>query len=99
VKLSNGVAGLRIGRCRDRAGVHDNDVGGRSLPCGRVAAVKQLALKRGAIGLRSAAAELFDVESCHFKPARLAEKQSGRAAPRIAALEGYEKAKGKSNSQ
>jgi len=44
VKLSDGVAGLRVGGGGDRAGVHDNEVSGRGFGCGGATAIEQLAL-------------------------------------------------------
>src|SRR5260370_26140796 len=68
VKLSNGVAGLGIGRGCDSAGVDDDDIGGRWRGGGGAATVKQLALKGSAIGLRGTATELLDEESRHLEP-------------------------------
>jgi len=68
VKLANGVAGLRVGGGGYRAGVEDDDVGGTERRGGGVTGVEQLALDGGAIGLRGAAAELFDKEGRHMDP-------------------------------
>ena len=65
VKLSDGVAGLRFGGGRDRAGVHDDNVSGRGFGCGGATAIEQLALDCGAVGLRGATAELLDIEGGH----------------------------------
>src|SRR5438045_1496609 len=67
VKFANGVAGLCVGGGGDGAGVEDNDVGSCGRGGGGETAVKQLALDGGTIGLRGAAAELFDEESRHLK--------------------------------
>src|SRR5882724_2820997 len=63
VDLADGVAGLGVGGCGDRAGVYDYHVGGVRVAAGSTAAVEELALNGGSIGLSCAAAELFDVES------------------------------------
>src|SRR5258707_798082 len=65
VKLADGVASLGVGGGGDRTGVNDDDVGGGGGGSGSAAAVQQLALEGGTIGLRGAAAELFDEESGH----------------------------------
>jgi len=67
VKPANGVAGLCVGGSGDCTGVEDNDVGSSGRGGGGATAVKQLALDGGTIGLRGAAAELFDEESRHLK--------------------------------
>jgi len=71
VKLANGVASLCVGGGSNGAGVEDNDVGSSGRGGGRATAVKQLALDGGTIGLRGAAAELFDEESRHLKKKNL----------------------------
>ncbi len=68
VELSNGFAGLSIGGGSDGAGVEDDDIGGCGRGGGGAAAIQQLALEGGAIGLGGAAAELFDKESRHLEP-------------------------------
>src|ERR1700682_1764233 len=68
VNLAGGIAGLRVSSGSDGAGVHDNDVGAASPGRGSAAPVEQLPLERGAVRLRGAAAELFDVEGRHSKP-------------------------------
>ena len=68
VKLSNGVAGLGVGRGCDGTGVDDDDVSGGGSGCGGAAAVEQLALEGRAIGLGGTATELFDEEGRHAKP-------------------------------
>ena len=65
VKLANGVASLRVCRSGDGAGVENDDVSSGGCGGGGAAAVEQLALDGGAIGLRGAAAELFDEEGRH----------------------------------
>ena len=67
MKLSNGVAGLGVGRSGDGAGVDDDDVGSGGGGGSRAAAVKQLALQGGAIGLSGAATELFEEEARHLE--------------------------------
>jgi Glycosyl transferase family 2 len=80
VKFANGVAGLRIGRSRHRAGVHDDDVSFTRFSHGGAAALEQLPLKRRAVGLRSAAAKLFDVKCSHraVRPVSLFLLSSGK---------------------
>src|SRR5438309_6613853 len=70
MKLSNGVAGLGVSGGRNRAGVNDNDVGGRRRGSGDAATIQQLAFEGGAIRLRGAATELFDEESSHVHEPR-----------------------------
>jgi len=67
VKLSNGIAGLGVGRGGDGAGVDDDDVGDGGCDGGSAAAVEQLALEGGTIRLCGAATELFDEESGHVR--------------------------------
>src|SRR5712691_7130155 len=74
MKLSNGIASLGIGGGRDRTSVDYHDVRGCSFGGGGATAVKQLAFEDGAIGLRGAAAKLFDVEGRHLKPAKTHRK-------------------------
>ena len=66
VNLTDGVASLSVGGGRDRAGVENNDVGRRAIGRDGAALIAQLALNGGAIGLRGAAAELFNVEGGHI---------------------------------
>ena len=66
VKFADGVAGLSVCRGGDGACVDDDDVGGGGVNCRREAAIAELALDGGAVGLRGAAAELFDVEGGHI---------------------------------
>src|SRR5713226_9133056 len=68
VKLSNGVAGLGVGRGSDGAGVDDDDVCGSGGGGSGAAAVEQLALEGGTIGLSGAATELFDEKARHLNP-------------------------------
>ena len=65
VDFANGVAGLSVGGGSDGAGIQDNDVGRRAIGRGGTTLVAQLALDGGAVGLRGAAAKLFDIESGH----------------------------------
>src|SRR6266702_4981604 len=74
MKLSNGIASLGIGGGRDRTSVDYHDVRGCSFGGGGATAVKQLAFEDGTIGLRGAAAKLFDVEGRHLKPAKTRRK-------------------------
>ena len=68
VKFSDGVAGLGVGGSGDGAGVDDDDVGSGGRGGSGAAAVEQLALEGGAVGLRGATTELFDEESGHVRP-------------------------------
>ena len=64
--FADGVAGLGIGGGGDGAGVHDDDGGGVESRGEGAAAVEELALEGGAVGLRGAAAELLDEEGGHW---------------------------------
>ena len=66
VNLADGIAGLSVGGGRDGAGIEDDDVGRRAIGRDGAALIAQLALNGGAIGLRGAAAELFNVEGGHI---------------------------------
>jgi len=68
VKLSNGVAGLGVSGGGHGAGVENQDVGKGGFGGRSAAAVEQLALDGGAVGLRGAATELLDEESRHLEP-------------------------------
>jgi len=74
MNLANGIARLRIGGGRYRAGVYDHDVGVHRCGGGDAAAFAELALEGGAIGLRGPAAELFDEEGRHL----LSERKRAR---------------------
>ncbi len=89
VQLSNGVAGLRIRGGRHGASIHDNEVGGSCFSNGGAAALEQLALQGGTIGLRGAATELFDEKSWHRDPSPAISNRNAihRSCTRIAALE------------
>lgn len=63
--LADGVASLSISGGSDRASVHDDEICGGSFGDDGATALEQLTLDGGAVRLRSAAAELLDVESCH----------------------------------
>ena len=67
VHLADGVAGLSVGGGSDGARVENNDVGRGAIGRGGAALVAQLALDGGAVGLRGAAAKLFDVEGGHVE--------------------------------
>jgi len=81
VKLTNCIAGLGVSGRRDGAGVDDHDVCGSGSGGTGATAVEQLALKGGTIGLRGAAAELFDEEGGHLKPGVTACISRHRARP------------------
>ena len=65
VKFADGVAGLSIGCGGDRAGVQHHNVSSFGGLRRRAAAVEELALDGGAVGLGGPAAELFDEEGGH----------------------------------
>jgi len=65
VDFADGVAGLRVGGGGDGAGVDDDEFGVLRGGRGSTAAVEELALDGGAVGVGGAAAELFDVEGGH----------------------------------
>ncbi len=67
-KFSDGVSGLGVGGGGDGASVDDDDVGTGGRGGNGTAAVEQLALEGGAVGLRGATTELFDEESGHVRP-------------------------------
>ena len=67
MKLANGVAGLGVGGGCDSTGIDDNDVSSGGRGGGSEAAIDQLPLDGGAIGLRGAATELFDEETWHLR--------------------------------
>ena len=91
VDFADGVAGLGIGGSGYGASVDDDDVGGGGSVGDGVALGAELALDGGGVGLRGAAAELFDVEGgmlehdswCGSEREGLKAGQSGaqRAAP------------------
>jgi hypothetical protein len=62
VDFADGVAGLGIGGGGDGAGVHNYDAGCARICGGGAAAVEELTLEGGAVGLGGAAAELLDVK-------------------------------------
>jgi hypothetical protein len=66
VDFADGVAGLGVGGGRYCAGVQDYYGGGGGIWSGGEAAIEELALEGGAVGLGGAAAELLDVEGSHF---------------------------------
>ena len=66
MELADGVAGLGVSGGGYCAGVQDYDGGIGGIGSGFVAAIEELALDGGAVGLRGAAAELLDVEGGHF---------------------------------
>ncbi len=70
MKFADGVAGLRVGGGGDGAGVEDDDVGDSWVRGKRKTLLAELALDGGAVGLRSAAAELLDKESAHRRNSR-----------------------------
>lgn len=88
VKFADGVARLGIGGSGDGASVQDDDIGRVSLGSDLAALFAQLAFDGGAIGLRGAAAKLFDVESGHYRRAcgiyltiQKSRREGGRALP------------------
>ena len=68
--FADGVTGLRIGSGGDRAGIEHDDVRDVRLRCGNATLIAQLAFDGRAVGLRGAAAELFDVEGGHARRGR-----------------------------
>jgi len=66
VYFADGVAGLGVGGGGDCTGVDNDDFGRGTVAGGRIAAVAELTLESGAVGLGGAAAELLDVEEWHF---------------------------------
>ena len=80
VKLSNGVAGLSVGRSGDGASVDDDDVGGSSGSSGGAATVEQLTLEGGAISLGGAATELFDEKSRHSRERKILNTEFAKSA-------------------
>ena len=67
VDFADGVASLCVCGGGDGAGVDDDEFGVLRRRCSGAAAVEELALDGGAVGLCGAAAELFDVERRHGK--------------------------------
>ena len=65
VDFADGGAGLGVGGRGYRAGVQDDDASCDGIGCNGTAAIEKLAFEGGAVGLRSAAAELLDVEGGH----------------------------------
>ena len=65
VEFADGVARLGIGGSGDGTGVQNDDVSRMSAGGEMAALFAQLALEGGAIGLRCAAAKLFDVKRGH----------------------------------
>lgn len=65
VDFANGVTGLSIGGGSNSASVDDDEFGVPGRGRGRAAAVEELTLDGGAVGLRGAAAKLLDVEGGH----------------------------------
>lgn len=65
VDFADSVAGLRVGRGCNGAGVDYHEFGVVRRGGGDAAAIEELAFDRGAVGLGGAAAELFDVEGGH----------------------------------
>lgn len=65
VDFADGIAGLCVCCGGDGAGVNDHKFGVLRRRCSGAAAVEELALDGGAVGLCGAAAELFDVERRH----------------------------------
>ena len=65
VEFADGVARLGVGGSGDGAGVQHDDVGRIGVGGELAALFAQLALDGGAIGLRCAAAKLFDVKRGH----------------------------------
>jgi hypothetical protein len=66
VDFADGIAGLRIGRGGHRTSVYDDDVCGTGIRRGQASTITQLAFDRCAVGLRRAAAKLFDVKARHL---------------------------------
>src|SRR5258708_6152932 len=67
VNFANGVAGLRISRGGDCAGVENYDVGQRRIGRERAALFAQLAFDGRAIRLGGATAELLDKKGAHWR--------------------------------
>ena len=65
VGVADGLSRLGVRVARHRAGVHHDDVGRVRFGGAGVAALEQLTLDGGVVGLRGAAAEMLDVESRH----------------------------------
>ena len=65
VDFADSVAGLSVGGGGDGASVDDDEFGGGGIYGDRASLFAELALDSGTIGLRGAAAELFDVECGH----------------------------------
>jgi len=65
VDFADGVAGLSVSGGSDRAGVHDDEIGGGGFGDRGAAAREQLTLDGGAVGLSGTAAELLNKESRH----------------------------------
>ena len=70
VEFADGVARLRVGGSGDRARVQDDDVGLLAAGCEMAALFAQLPFDGGSIGLRCAAAKLFDVKRGHDRKTR-----------------------------
>ncbi len=66
VDFADGVTGLRVGGSSNCAGVDDDEFSGGWIGSDRTALIAELALDGGAVSLRGATAELFDVEGGHW---------------------------------
>ena len=60
--FADGVAGLCVGSGSNGAGIQHNEFGRRAIGRGGTALFTQLVLDGGSVGLRGAAAKLFDVK-------------------------------------
>ncbi len=62
VYFADGIAGLGICGCCNRARIHHNDVRLGTIGNGHAAAIPKLSFNSSGVGLGGATAELFDVE-------------------------------------
>lgn len=65
VDAADGSSGIVVGGSSDRASIQDDDFGAGGASVTLEAALLELALDGGAIGLGGAASEILDIESCH----------------------------------
>jgi hypothetical protein len=65
VNFPHGFPRLRIRRRRNRTGVQHNDAGGLVVRGKREPGIQQLVADSSCVGVRRAAAEIFDRESGH----------------------------------
>ena len=88
VDFADGIASLRIGCGGHGTSVYDDDVCGAGIRRGQASTITQLAFDRGAVGLRGAAAELFDVKGRH-----LLSRQKGDLPTEITECTGRKKSR------